>query len=285
MLAKLFFLAFFPALDFLSDLVYILTSKFNNIGVFLASVFFFVLPMFMFMRQLMRHRAYIHFYLVRVPKALQLADYDNIPKLIYGFMVHLPFYILNLPTIFPLFLAGHFLYCAKLIPLSNVSNVWLRFYTGRRDHDSRSSIIVNLLQESIFEEIVTESLPQLIIQAVNQTLNKEWTTLGFASMFMSSAMALNGVYRFLYFFLMKKIPIKDVPSGLEEYVFDLDGVELGKYALQLPPPSDTKVVPVEEGAAAGGLSKPHYSVDLSAIELQPLIQRVESAEINNSKKI
>ncbi len=52
---------------------------------------------------------------------------------------------------------------------------------------------------------------------------------------------------------MKKIPIKDVPSGLEEYVFDLDGVELGKYALQLPPPSDTKVVPVEEGAAAGGL--------------------------------
>jgi hypothetical protein len=97
-------------------------------------------------------------------------------------------------------------------------------------------------------------------------------------------MALNGAYRFLYFFLMKKIPIKDVPSGLEEYVFDLDGVELGKYALQLPPPSDTKVAPAEEGAAAGGLSKPHYSVDLSAIELQPLIQRVESAEINSSKK-
>jgi hypothetical protein len=44
-LGKLFFLAFFPALDFLSDMVYILTSKFNNIGVFLASVFFFVLPM------------------------------------------------------------------------------------------------------------------------------------------------------------------------------------------------------------------------------------------------
>ncbi len=52
------------------------------------------------------------------------------PKLIYGFLIHLPFYILNLPTIIPLFLAGHFLYCAKLIPLSNVSNVWLRLYTG-----------------------------------------------------------------------------------------------------------------------------------------------------------
>jgi hypothetical protein len=42
---------------------------------------------------------------------------------------------------------------------------------------------------------------------------------------------------------------------------------------------------VEEGAAAGGLSKPHYSVDLSTIELQPLIQRVECASSNNSKKI
>ena len=32
---------------------------------------------FMFMRQLMRHRAYIHFYLVKVPKALELKEYDN----------------------------------------------------------------------------------------------------------------------------------------------------------------------------------------------------------------
>ncbi len=130
----------------------------------------------MLMRHFMRHRAYIHFYLVRVPKALQLADYDNMwaharaslcflesfggrrrgpppdlsfvfafcrtyvdldgsatphcvdwlqltsllprSKLIHGFLVHLPFYIINLPTIFPLFLAGHFLYCAKLITLS-----------------------------------------------------------------------------------------------------------------------------------------------------------------------
>jgi hypothetical protein len=88
-------------------------------------------------------------------------------------------------------------------------------------------------------------------------------------------MALNGVYRFLYYFLMKKIPIKDVPSGLEDDVFEIEGVELGKYALQLPPPSDTKVAPADGDA---DLSKPRYTVDRSAIELQPLIQRVESAE-------
>jgi hypothetical protein len=43
--AKLMFLAVFPTLDFLSDMVYILTSKFHNLEIFLASVFFFVFPM------------------------------------------------------------------------------------------------------------------------------------------------------------------------------------------------------------------------------------------------
>jgi hypothetical protein len=37
-------LALFPCLDFLSDLVYIMTSKYNGLGLFLASVFFFLLP-------------------------------------------------------------------------------------------------------------------------------------------------------------------------------------------------------------------------------------------------
>jgi hypothetical protein len=60
--------------------------------------------------------------------------------------------------------------------------------SGRRDHDSRSSIIVHLLQESIFEEILTESLPQLAIQAVNQTLNNEWTNLGLVSIIMCSTL-------------------------------------------------------------------------------------------------
>ena len=77
---------------------------------------------------------------------------------------------------------------------------------------------------------------------------------------------------------MKKIPIKDVPSGLEDDVFELEGVELGKYALQLPPPSDTKVAPAERDEGNGDLTKPRYTVDLGAIELQPLIQRLESAE-------
>lgn len=88
-------------------------------------------------------------------------------------------------------------------------------------------------------------------------------------------MALNGVYRFLYFFLIKKIPIKEVPSGLEDYVFDVEGVELGKYALQLPPPSDNKVVPVKGDSAKFDQSSAHQTIDLNSVELRPLISRID----------
>ena len=104
-------------------------------------------------------------------------------------------------------------------------------------------------------------------------------------------MAINGVYRFLYFYLIKKIPIKDVPSGLEDDVFDLEGVELGKYALQLPPPSDSKVSPDSndlikgQNGTEGAISKAQYSVDLSAIELHPLIQRMESQISENVARL
>jgi hypothetical protein len=91
-------------------------------------------------------------------------------------------------------------------------------------------------------------------------------------------MAVNGVYRFLYYYLMKKIPIKDVPSGLEDYVFDLEGVELGKYALQLPPPTG-KVAPEpadEEKTFTKFQLSRESLVDASAIELQPLIHLIDS---------
>jgi hypothetical protein len=107
-------------------------------------------------------------------------------------------------------------------------------------------------------------------------------------------MALNGVYRFLYFYLIKKIPIKDVPSGLEDHVFDLEGVELGKYALQLPPPSNNKIAPdssdwkkrrsrLDSGISYDGTHA--QELDLSAIELQPLIARFEAMNSENSDTI
>jgi hypothetical protein len=48
MKARYFALALFPCLDFLSDLVYIMTSKYNGWQLFVASVFFFLLPSYVY---------------------------------------------------------------------------------------------------------------------------------------------------------------------------------------------------------------------------------------------
>jgi hypothetical protein len=80
-------------------------------------------------------------------------------------------------------------------------------------------------------------------------------------------MALNGIYRFLYYYLIKKIHVKDVPSGLEDDVFDLPGVELGKYALQLPPPVDSDA----DGAPSSKhLNNSRDDLSRQAFEMQPL---------------
>lgn len=73
-------------------------------------------------------------------------------------------------------------------------------------------------------------------------------------------------------------------------MYDLEGVELGKCALQLPSPSYNKISPddsddskenaiqMQVGDGAEKTSKAYYSVDLSAIELQPLLHRMENIE-------
>ena len=92
-------------------------------------------------------------------------------------------------------------------------------------------------------------------------------------------MALNGIYRFLYYYLMKKIPVQDVPSGLEDDVFDLPGVELGKYALQLPPPATTDSNHDAPPLNHRGISQADSSrqtFEMQPFEKQPLIQEMSS---------
>ncbi len=92
-------------------------------------------------------------------------------------------------------------------------------------------------------------------------------------------MAINGVYHFLYYFLLKKIPIKDVPSGLEDDVFDLPDIELGKYALQLPPPTDTdpdRAVFLSKYLNTSHENASEQTSEMQSFEKQPLIAEIST---------
>ena len=119
--------------------------------------------MFFFWRMLTKHGIHFGFYIGSPPAFAVMEKYDSIPKAFLGLACYLPLYVINLPVLLPLFLAGHVLYCCIVFPISRVSNLWLRLYTRSTKHTSSVVIIIPLLQESIFEEMLTESVPQMVI--------------------------------------------------------------------------------------------------------------------------
>jgi hypothetical protein len=230
-----------PAVDFVSDLMYIVSTLFYNSIMCIVCCFFYLLPMFFFWRMLVKHGVHFGFYIGHPPAFAVMDKYDSIPKALLGLAGYLPLYIINLPVSLPLFLAGHVLYCCKVFPISLVSNRWLQLYTRSDKHTSSVVIIIPLLQESIFEEMLTESVPQMIIQIVNNTMTNVWSPLSYFSTIMSGLMILNGIWRLVYYRLYLKIAINAIPTDLSEHVFKFTSIEEGESPLGKS--VDAKVAP------------------------------------------
>jgi hypothetical protein len=230
-----------PAVDFVSDLMYIVSTMFANSIICIVCCFFYLLPMFFFWRMLVKHGVHFSFYIGRPPAFAVMDKYDSIPKALLGLVGYVPLYIINLPVSLPLFLVGHVLYCCKVFPIARVSNMWLRLYTRSDKHTSSVVIIIPLLQESIFEEMLTESVPQMIIQIVNNTLTNVWSPLSYFSTAMSAVMILNGIWRLVYYRIYLKIKIDAIPTHLSNDVFNFKSIVVGESPLGRS--LDAKVAP------------------------------------------
>ncbi len=248
-----------PAVDFISDIMYIVSTLFFNSIICIVTCFFFLLPMFFFWRMLLKHGVHFSFYIGTAPAFAVKEKYDSIPKALVGLAGYLPLYIINLPVSLPLFLIGHVLYCCKVFPISRVSNLWLRLYTRSDKHASNVVILLPMLQESIFEEMLTESVPQMIIQIVNNTFTNVWTNLSYFSTAMSAMMILNGIWRLFYYRMYLKISITDIPNDLSEDIFKFASIEEGESSLAKA--MSAKVAPsVELSSIVSAVgSHPHQS--------------------------
>jgi hypothetical protein len=99
-----------PALDVLTDLVYILQSRFFSVVVFTLTLFFFVLPTFQLFKLLLSRGIFAKFWILPMPECLFFASYDNIFKIAFTGLASIPFLIVNLPVLLPVCLAGATLY-------------------------------------------------------------------------------------------------------------------------------------------------------------------------------
>jgi hypothetical protein len=152
--------------------------------------------------------------------------------------------------------------------------LWLRLYTRSTKHTNNVVIIIPLLQESIFEEMLTESVPQMVIQIVNNSLTNVWTPLSYFSTAMSSIMILNGIWRLVYYRLYLKIAIDAIPTDLSDEIFKFSSIEEGTHPIGSV--SGVKSDPLIE-------MKTVESHSSETEELSPLIQRHISASIAELK--
>ena len=128
---QLLLMSLFPAIDTISDLVYILSSQFANYYIFAASLVCITAQFWLYVKRLKQRRVFEAFKKRRVElvylKGLSFwpkwASPDSLP--VFLTMI-LPFYFIY-HIIFPVvwFLLGYAIYSFQLFPISRISNRWL----------------------------------------------------------------------------------------------------------------------------------------------------------------
>lgn len=260
---QLLLMSVFPALDTISDLVYILSSLFANAGLFTASIMSITLQFWVFIYLLWKKDVFKEFCKRTVDSAFLKENYlpawataDNL----FGFwFVYIPVWFIYW-VIFPVvwFLVGYALFSFQLFPISRISNLWLYAFVcvsscrvdeglasdtfvryrmdrmkeekERRCFDSSDAIIMSLVQESKVEETVLEAVPQLAIQLLNTWLLGQFQDMPPFTIFSISLSVLslaNTLWRYGYWTLYQCLPVRNVPTELSLYNYKLSGVTDG----------------------------------------------------------
>jgi hypothetical protein len=243
---QLLLLSFFPAVDTISDLVYILSQDFFNYSLFAASVLCITSQFWMFVLRLKRRKVFLAFrkrtielsYLKNLFWWPKWASPDSLPVFL---TLILPLYMIYF-VVFPVvwFFVGYIIYSFQLFPISRISNRWLYMFvyslraeedSYRRRFDTCDAIILPMVQKGKVEETVLESVPQLVIQLVNgYLLGQHFQGFAIFSLALSVLSLSNTIWYYAYWILFRCKPMRDVPSSLSLYNYKLSGVKEGVFS-------------------------------------------------------
>jgi hypothetical protein len=249
---QLLLLSFFPAVDTITDLVYILSQKFFNYYLFAASLLSITARCWVFLVRLKKRRVFEAFMQRRVEltflKGLswwpKWASPDSLPVFL---TLILPFYFVY-HVLFPAvwFFVGYVIYSFQLFPISRISNRWLHMFvysfavekdSYRARFDTSDAIILPMVQEGKVEETILESAPQLIIQLINGYLLGEIAKMPVFAVFSISLSVLSlssTIWYYGYWNLFCCRPMRDLPSSLSLYNYKLSGVKEGMFSFGKP---------------------------------------------------
>ena len=113
-----------------------------------------------------------------------------------------------------LFVVGFVFFCTKMLSISAVRRAWFAEWSGEvtvDEDDADSHGLANgHYQFAFFSELVLESIPQLIIQLLNQS-QTSFTPEGIVSAVFSASTIYLHLYKYVYFVVVKRLPLREVP--------------------------------------------------------------------------
>ena len=250
---KIFLNVVFPALDVFSDLAYLLTGVYFSYSIFCLSVVAYSYGLPYFASHLMQHHVSpclwiwplerarwlgssksddpIYFATFQGQRILSLDSHSNIFFVFVEVVIWLMAIAAQLLTylLWPLvagvylaflamwFVLGAYLHMAKVLAIGRVWNLWIFVWRGWVTDEFSTDVTFDTEEHnhSLRNEFYFETAPQFFLQLTNNTLIQSWTPIAIFSAILSSIMAVNGIYRILYFtvLLEKPIPLFQVPTG------------------------------------------------------------------------
>lgn len=109
-------------------------------------------------------------------------------------------------------LVGMMLLQTRTLAVCSVHKFWFRVWRG---YTAKVEVIddvdLRVLNQCLLATFLLESIPHVVIQVRNNSLNNSWTGLEAVSVISSLYMLASGVWRFLYYWLWRGEPLAGVP--------------------------------------------------------------------------
>jgi len=243
----MFVILSFPALDYVTDACYLYLVPFNNRFLFVTCVVTILLPNAGFFYEIIilkkmypcligfSYLKSIFIWLSHHSKGIPViretkfpyvfADFDNFVKI--GYLILLWAVLLVLQLISLMALSVYFVFyipyfvvlviltqvCnqTKAMTINHMYNVWVYFWTfDEKNFKTVGVVDVEALNKSILSEFVLETLPQICLQYANaRVVGFDLFQVG--SLISSLIIASNGIWRFVYWNLIQKVPFSKIP--------------------------------------------------------------------------
>ena len=97
------------------------------------------------------------------------------------------------------------------ISVPSISNRAFEYWSGSDAFNDNSDVSMTLFNEGMFYGILLESIPQLVIQIINNFKTDTWSGIAILSAAASSVCLFSVLYRYVYYIFYLKMNVADVP--------------------------------------------------------------------------